>query len=194
MWYSKFLLLTTVCCFLSSPSLAQPSKDLIDQTLVDEVKQWLSAPVVEIALNAQNRRYSGISLQEIEALDQQWRREREARSQPLIAATLNNPLSTYLTQIQALSSGLFTEIFVVDSYGLNAGQSAITSDFWQGDEAKYQKTFEVGIGAVFIDEPEEHQATKTWRAQLNLTLVGSNGQPNGSATVEINLTELARRQ
>lgn len=180
--------------FFSLPAICQPTNELIDDALVSEAKNWLSAPVVEIALGAQNRRYTGLDQADIDRLDRQWRNEREAENQPLIAATLNNPLSTYLTQIQALSGGLYTEIFVVDSNGLNAGQSSVTSDFWQGDEAKFQKTYQVSANAIFIDEPEQHEGTRTWRAQLNFTLVDRSGNPQGAATVEINLTELERRR
>ncbi|TNE63900.1 MAG: hypothetical protein EP335_08735 [Alphaproteobacteria bacterium] len=172
---------------------AAPSKSLIDAKVIDEVKRWLNVPVMYIAVDAQNERYAGIGSSEINSLDAQWRKEREAQVQPLIASTLNNPLSTYLTQVQAASGGLFSEIFVMDAKGLNVGQSSITSDFWQGDEAKFQKTYDVGPDAIFIDDPEEHEGTHTWRAQLNLTLVDQSGRSIGAATVEINLTELARR-
>lgn len=178
--------------FFSIPTICQPTNELIDDAVVKDAKDWLSAPVVEIVLGAQNRRYTGLDQAEIDRLDRQWRNEREAGNQPLIAATLNNPLSTYLTQIQALSGGLYSEIFVVDSNGLNAGQSAVTSDFWQGDEAKFQKTYQVSADAVFVDDPEQHEGTRTWRAQLNFTLVDRSGNPAGAATVEINLTELER--
>ena len=72
------------------------------------------------------------------------------------------------------------------------GQSAITGDYWQGDEGKFQKTYPVGADAVFIDEAEFHDGTGTWRAQLNMT-IAKNGKAIGAITVEINLTELQRR-
>jgi len=194
MKYLKFLTCLLIAFGMAPNIYAQtPSNSLITDDVVAGVRSWLDAPVVEIATAAQNNRYQALSQGQIDALDRQWRSEREQNLQPLIASTLNNPLSTYLTQIQAMSGGLYTEIFVIDAKGLNVGQSAITSDFWQGDEAKFQKTYDVGSDAIFIDEPELHAATQTWRAQLNLTLVGSNGSSMGAATVEINLTELARR-
>tara|TARA_R110002072_G_scaffold78986_5_gene182569 strand:- start:359 stop:958 length:600 start_codon:yes stop_codon:yes gene_type:complete len=178
----------------ASSAHAKPDKILIDAAVIEQVKSWLSAPVVGITLDSQNQRYEEIGQADILKLDKQWRAERNDNQQPLIASTLNNPLSIYLTQIQAISGGLFTEIFVVNKKGLNAGQSSITSDYWQGDEAKFQKTYDVGPKAVFIDEPELHEATQTWRAQLNLTLVNAKGKSIGAATVEINLTELDRRR
>lgn len=180
---------------LGSPAAAQtPSSAIIDDQVLAQIREWLVVPVVSLTLEAQNERYIDLGSADIDRLDTQWRAEREAKEQPLIASTLNNPLSTYLTQVQAASAGLFTEIFVIDAKGLNAGQSSITSDFWQGDEAKFQKTYDVGPGAVFIDDPEFHDATGTWRAQANLTLMDTSGQSIGAATVEVNLTELARRR
>src|SRR3546814_14627886 len=87
-----------------------------------------------MTLEASNARYLGLDQAGIQALDQQWVAEREVEDQPLITAVLSSPLSSYLTRIQADSQGLFTAIFVMDRSGLNAGKSAITSDFWQGDE------------------------------------------------------------
>ena len=107
---------------------------------------------------------------------------------------LTSPLSSYLTRVQAASLGLFSEIFVMDSVGLNVGQSATTSDYWQGDEAKFQKTYPVGPDAVFIDEAEFNEETGTWRAQVNLTVTDPEGNSIGAATVELNLTELQRRK
>jgi merozoite surface antigen 2c len=171
-----------------------PTVSIIDSDAIAQIREWLKKPVVEISINAQNKRYASIPQEEIDALDKQWRAERKSEDQPLIAATLSSPLSNYLTQIQAGSGGLFTEIFVMDAKGLNVGQSSITSDFWQGDEGKFQKTFPNGADAVFVDEAELNEGTKTWRAQVNLTIANAENQPIGAVTVEYNLTELARRR
>lgn len=170
-----------------------PSIELLDDVAIQHIRDWLANPVVEMSILAHNRRYKGVDQEQIDALDKAWRSERESADQPLIAATLSSPLSTYLTQIQAAAGGIFTEIFVMDAYGLNVGQSSVTSDFWQGDEAKFQKTFDVGPTAIFIDEPEFHEKTKTWRTQVNLT-IAKDGEPIGAVTVEYNLSELARRR
>ncbi|RCK53744.1 hypothetical protein TH25_04350 [Thalassospira profundimaris] len=179
---------------LAKQPLPASPQDLIDNSVISEVRTWLANPVVEISVKGQNARNVTMSQAEIDAADKQWRAERESEDQPLIAAVLNNPLSGYLTQIQARSGGLYSEVFVTDMHGLNVGQSSITSDFWQGDEAKFQKTYPNGAGAVFIDEAEYIEAVDNWRAQLNMTVSDSAGKPMGAVTVEINLTELARRK
>lgn len=180
------------CLSLLSAGSASAEEWLIRQFVVDEIRSWSSSPVVLLALEASNERYASLDQAGIEALDQQWRAEREVEDQPLITAVLSSPLSSYLTRIQARSRGLYTEIFVMDAKGLNAGQSAITSDFWQGDEGKWQKTFQVGPDAIFIDEIEVNDDTGTENAQVNLSLA-QDGQVVGAITVEINVTELRRR-
>lgn len=178
-----------------SPETRPLGTDLISETVIDDIRDWLMVPLVDTAISAQNIRYGNLGQAKIDELDKQWRAQREVDDQPLIAATLGNPLSTYLTQIQAKSLGLFTEIFVMDRNGLNVGQSSVTSDFWQGDEAKYKKTFPVAPGHVFVDEPEYDEDRGIWRAQVNMALTGREAAGNvGVATIEINLTELARRR
>lgn len=181
---------------MATSALAQPpapdAARLVDAAFIAKIREWLANPIVALSVKAQNDRNTGIGQSAIDALDKQWRAEREGADKPLIGATLSAPLSTYLLRVQAESLGLYTEIFVMDRNGLNVGQSAATSDYWQGDEAKFQKTFGVGVDAVFLDEPEWDDENKIWRAQLNLTLSDAKGS-FGAATIELNLTELQRR-
>ncbi|MDX9863046.1 MAG: hypothetical protein RBS99_19225 [Rhodospirillales bacterium] len=173
---------------------AKAATNLIDDAMLKQIRGWLDSPVVRISVEAQNKRHGDLTQVRIDELDKQWVAERKSKEQPLIAATLSSPLSNYLTQIQAASGGLYTEIFVMDSKGLNVGQSAISSDYWQGDEAKFKKTYPVGPDAVFVDEAELEDETKTWRTQVNLTVTDAGGKAIGAITVEVNLTELDRRR
>ncbi|GGK25872.1 hypothetical protein [Salinarimonas ramus] len=189
-----FLAATAAIAPASAQGVPPRAEALIDDAVVAEVRSWLSTEIVRLSVTNQNERYADLDANGISALDAQWVAEREAADKPLIAATLSSPLSVYLTRIQARSLGLYAELFVTDAHGLNVGQSSITSDFWQGDEAKFQETFPKGPDAVFIDEPEWDDEMRVWRAQLNLTIADESGRtPIGAATVEINLTELMRR-
>ncbi|MDQ7250266.1 hypothetical protein [Dongia sedimenti] len=178
----------------SKPTPPDAAK-LITPKVVAEVKKLLAQPVTVISIGASNDAHGNIDQAGIDKLDGEWKSESKVDKQPLIAEMLSSPLSNYLLYLQAQSAGLYTEMFVMDNKGLNVGQSSVTSDYWQGDEAKYQKTFQVGPDAVFIDEAEFNDDSKTWRAQLNFTLVDpQSGKPIGAATIEMNLTELERRQ
>ena len=177
-------------------SAEQPLKVSVDRLItsefIEEVRTWATAPVIISALKGRVASAGKLSESDIKALDDQWRAERETDDQPLITSVLSGPVSSYLTQIQARSIGLYSEIFVMDQNGLNVGQSAITSDYWQGDEGKFQKTYGVANDAVFVDEAEYNGDTYSWRAQLNMT-ISDGGEKLGAITVEINLTEVERR-
>jgi len=191
-------LLAFAAALVPEGGLAQPAAPdpagLITPALLDDLRALLKRDIVQVTVKAQNARLAAIDADAITALDKQWVAERKAPDKPLISATLSNPLSTYLLRMQARSLGLYSEVFIMDAKGLNVGQSSITSDYWQGDEAKWQKTFAVGADAVFVDEPEWHAETKTWRVQVNMAVPDASGDaPIGAATFEINLTELQRR-
>lgn len=191
----SLLAVVGIVCFAGSQaSRAEPQKSLVTPAVLKEIQELLMGDIVMLSVKNQNVKYKDLSQERIDALDQQWRAETKQEDQPLISATLSNPLSSYLTRVQAHSVGLYSEIFVMDKNGLNVGQSNISSDYWQGDEDKFQKTFSVGANAVFIDEPEIKDEIGAWCVQVNMSLADqASGNVIGAATVEVNLTELERR-
>ena len=198
---NKILKALCVSAFLMlSPSLATaqnlpPSKALIDSNVIDSLKEFVNTEIVTVSIKNQNTKYGEIKQDRIDNLDQQWRSEYESDIQPMISAVLSNPLSSYLTRVQAHSIGLYTEIFVMDAHGLNVGQSNISSDFWQGDEDKFQKTFPIGSDSIFIDEPEYNAEQGTWTTQVNMSIADPDTNTSiGAITIEVNLTELERRK
>ncbi|WP_374374340.1 hypothetical protein [Dongia sp.] len=174
---------------------AQPiPPSIISPEVIAEMRERIVQPVTILSIQAANTAHVNVDQATIDQMDASWKSEAESDDQPLIAEILSSPLSNYLLYIQAGSAGLYTEIFVMDKFGLNVGQSSVTSDYWQGDEDKFQKTFAVGPDAVFIDEAEFHDETKTWRTQVNLTVVDpATNESIGAVTIEFNLTELQRR-
>ena len=145
----------------------------IETVFNEQVKGWLSDPAVVDAIKAQNATTGSYDDAKIEELDQTWRAEAKAGGGDMINATLGNALSTFLKGKKDASGGMFSEIFVMDAKGLNVGQSDVTSDYMQGDEGKFQKTFGVGPDAMFIDEVEFDDSSQTFQSQVSHTIVNS---------------------
>jgi hypothetical protein len=155
------------------------------------VKQWISDNTVIQAVKAQNAKHAGLSQSDIDNMDKDWRSQTDASSKPMIDAVLGNALSQFLQQQQGAAGGVVTEIFVMDNRGLNVGQSEVTSDFWQGDEAKWQKTYQAGADALFIDEVEMDESTQAFQSQLSMSIVDpASGEVIGAITVGINIDAL----
>ena len=149
---------------------------------------WLTNPELIKEIEAQNARNANLTQDDIDGLDKQWRAERKVADKPLIADLLNRPASKWLREKQAETARFVTEVFAMDDKGLNVAQSDETSDYWQGDEAKWKKTFLVGPDAVFIDEVEFDESTQTYQAQVSVSIADpDSGNVIGAITVGVNV-------
>ena len=163
----------------------------IKEYVTANVLPWLSDPVVVNAIKAQNEKNASLGQADIDKLDKQWRAEVDAGSKPMIDGVMGNELSKFLAQKKEASGGLITEAFVMDDKGLNVGQSDVTSDYWQGDEAKFSETFPKGPGAVHVGEIERDESTMTYQVQISRTLTDpDSGEPIGAATFGVDAEAL----
>ena len=164
-----------------------PMRDFASGT----VAGWINNTVVVEAVKAQNGKHANLSQDEIDKLDKQWRAETNTSDRPLIDAVLAKELSKFLIEAKDGTQGLVTEVFVMDNKGLNVGQSDVTSDYWQGDEAKWKKTYLVGPDGMFIDEVEQDESTQTFQSQLSMSIVDpATGEVIGAITVGVNVDAL----
>ena len=140
-------------------------------------------PAIITAIKAQNAAHAGLDTATIKKLDDQWKAEVSAANKPLINKVLNNETSAALKKIQQASSGKYIEIFVVDNKGLNVGQTGLTSDYWQGDEAKFTKVFPTI--STHSETPEFDESAQAFVGEVDGTIVDA-GVAIGTYTVKIN--------
>lgn len=157
----------------------------------DELANWLTDPALIDAINAQNAAHAGLTEEAVIALDQQWRAEAGDGGGPLITQLLSAPVSNWLLNQQDATAGFVTEVFVMDNKGLNVAQSVETSDYWQGDEAKWQETYAVGPAALHISEVEFDDSTGFYQSQASLPISDpATGAVIGAITFGINVQSL----
>lgn len=179
----KKLSLTTALLLLTSvPALAAPPQAMVDYVM-QNAPAWLSDPVVVNAIKAQNTEHDGITEGAILDLDTQWRDEVSSGSFDLVSRVLEKPVSEYLSGVVTTSQGLIREVFVMDAHGLNVGQSGATSDYWQGDEDKFQKTYPLGASAIHISDVEFDESAQTYISQVSLPVIEpATGEVIGAVT------------
>jgi hypothetical protein len=166
-----------------------------EKALKDLVESQLRAiaenPVVIDAVVQQNTANATIDQASIDQLDKEWRSEVDGQDKKLITQVLSNQLSGYLKQVSDQAGGLYTEIIVMDGKGLNVGQSNVTSDYWQGDEDKWMKTYPVGAEAVFVDEVEMDESTQQLQSQVSFPIIDpTTYRVIGAITFGVNLDML----
>ena len=152
------------------------------------IQEWVRSPIVIKAIRNQNARHADLSQADIVAMDKKWRAETSSANRPMIDRVLSNELSRFLAQVSKEQHGIVTEVFIMDNRGLNVGQSAVTSDYWQGDETKWQKTFLVGPDAMIVDDLELDESTQTFQTQLSMSITDqATGKVIGAITVGIDV-------
>ncbi|HVO04743.1 MAG TPA: hypothetical protein VMT54_21290 [Candidatus Cybelea sp.] len=159
-----------------------------------DIKKWVADPDIVAAINAANTERAGYDQAKIDALDKQWKAEVGGASHPLVDQIAANPSSAKLKAICEGKGGLVTEAFLMDAKGMNVGMCDPTSDFWQGDEAKWQKTFQAGPDAIFVDKVEQDESTQKFEVQTSMTIVDpASGKPIGAITVGLDADMLTQQ-
>ena len=104
---------------------------------------------------------------------------------------MSRPLSGVLKQAQAHTAGMITEVFVMDDKGLNVGQSAVTSDLWQGDEAKWQEVFPADGLDMHVSDVEFDASTGFYQVQVSMPVSDPISQTHiGAITFGVNVQPL----
>lgn len=157
----------------------------------NQIKSIVSDATVVAAIKAQNGKHGALSQGDIDGMDQKWRAEVKNGGGDMINTVLANALSNYLKSQKDAAGGQFTEIFVMDNKGLNVGQSDVTSDYWQGDEAKWQKTYQAGADSLHISEVELDESTQTYQSQVSVPIIDpADGSVIGAATFGVDVSSL----
>lgn len=176
---------------LALPASANEYAAQIQRFVDENLKGWVAEASIIDAIHEQNTAHAQLDDAAIDALDQSWRSEADTGSGPMIDAILGRAISEQLKMNKAQQGDLVTEIFVMDNRGLNVGQSDVTSDYWQGDEAKWQKTFAVGPDVVFMDEIEFDDSTEQFQTQVSMSITDpADGSVIGAVTVGLNVEGL----
>ena len=168
---------------LTTPVVAQDYEAAMRAFVAENVMTWINSPVLTGAIEAQNTETADLSASDIDALDKAWRAEVGTGSTPTITPVLSNAASDFLREQVDAAGGLITEAFVMDARGLNVAASDVTSDYWQGDEAKFTETFGKGAGAVHVGEVEFDESSQTYQGQISVVVSGPGGEPIGAITV-----------
>ncbi len=90
-------------------------------------------------------------------LDSQWQALAPYAPSQLANQLLTRPVSRQLAKWQAGTNGLVSETFLMDDLGAITALSQLTSDYWQGDEAKFraltdQPTDRLVVSPIYFDD------------------------------------------
>ena len=154
--------------------------------LVPTLKTWGSNPVLVNAVKAQNAK--GMSLDTIKATDTKWIKTTGVDA--FMNSLMTNAAAAELKKLEA-SKPYFLELFLMDNQGANVAMTDKTSDYWQGDEAKFTKSYKDGAGGIDIGKVKFDKSTQAYLVQVSVPVMDA-GKAIGALTIGINLDELGK--
>lgn len=185
----KSALATAVIIAITTAAGAGEYDARLSAIMRDQIVDIAKDPIVIATLRRQNVDTAAYDAGRIEQLDTIWRQQ-VVQGGEMIDGYLARPASQRLRDVKQAAQGLYSELFVSDAQGLNAALSDTTSDYWQGDEAKWQVPHDTNaphFGEVAFDD-----SSQSYQSQVSVPVYDPNSQQFlGVLTVGVNLEILA---
>jgi hypothetical protein len=164
-------------------SASETQKLLSDEAA--RLQAWGSDPAIVAAVKAQNAKRATPA--QVKSLDEQWA---AGKAETLVKQVTTGTCAEHLRKLVAGKAG-YGETFVMDNQGALVCATAKTTDYWQGDEAKWQRAYSNGKGEVFIDRPKFDDSSSQRLAQISVPVL-DNGTAIGAVTVGISVDQLQK--
>lgn len=178
----KFIAVSTILLFASF-CFAEEAPESVKK-LVPDLKAWGENPVIVNAVKAQNAK--GMTLEQIKARDAEWMKTSGFDDE--MKAMMESPAAKEMASMES-SKPYFFEIFLMDNQGANVAMTNKTSDYWQGDEAKFTESYSGGTGSVHIGEVKFDESAQAYLVQISVPVM-EDGSAIGAMTIGINIDEL----
>lgn len=126
--------------------------------------------------------------------DSKWQALAPKITTPLASHILDLPGSKALLAWQRAHNGLITEAMLMNDMGTLAAMSQLTSDFWQGDEPKFQAVMNAPLESstgnpVFYISPIRYDSsTARFQITVSIPLISANGgAPDGAMSFGLDI-------
>ena len=159
-----------------------------NQQKLSELADKLAKTGHDAALIAavQSQNSQKLTMQVINERDKKW--QATSGMDDFMKGLMSNAGAKRLSQIEK-EHRVIVESFLMDNKGANVAMTNKTSDYWQGDEAKFIKSFNGGKGAVFIDKAKFDKSAQAYVVQISVPVI-SNGSAIGAITYGVNVDDL----
>lgn len=188
----KTTFLTVAVLFFVTTNLVWAENDALLKVVKDKARKILIAlvqdPIVVGAVRSANRTREIITDQNVVLLEKEW--QRESGKNDLVSEVLENSCSDHLKKIITDNidekKSVYSEILVMDKYGGLVASTDKTSDYWQGDEDKFIKSFGYGEKTLFIGDPRFDESTQTYSIQVSMPIIDA-GTKNSIGVLMVGL-------
>lgn len=108
-----------------------------------------------------------LTREELADLDARW--PHMDLSEAPISSILNNPISTRLSHVQHEDNRV-VEVLLTDRFGQLIAATGRTTDYYQGDEDWWRRSFNAGAGQMYIPPVSYDESSHTWSVDICLPI------------------------
>lgn len=162
----------------------EPAPAKVKVLAESKLKAFGSDTVIVAAVKGANAEHRTID--QIKARDAEW--QKTAGVVDYMQALMDNTCGKHLHKLQA-DLPYLAEVFVMDNQGANVAMSDKTSDYWQGDEPKWQESYKGGAGAVHISDVKFDDSAQTYTVQISVPVV-DGGKAIGAITFGVDVDKV----
>ncbi len=172
--------------FFLLPAMAIAEVDISENKLKVKILTARHIGLNPMIINSVNRQNSEkTSLTKIKNIDAKWKSSKGLSAFKL--SLQNNEAGLYLKSIVDKNPDI-SEAFLTDMQGANVASYPATSDYWQGDEKKWQASFNDGQGKVFIGPLKIDDSTKVAAVQISAPVIDYRNERKTIGVIVIGVT------
>lgn len=158
-------------CITNDFELSPIEKERIQYIITPLLKKLSLNKNIISATIKQNQLNSNKSDSELKVINRQWIEEFAKGNIAFSKTIVNQEASKILKQYQTENEELLSEIMVMDNRGYNVAVTDMTSDYWQGDEDKFKKTFNKSPQTIFIEKIEYDASSKHFQVNVSSKII-----------------------
>jgi len=180
----RFVVLPSLCLASAVALAAEKAPPAVYRLAESTLAPIGTDATIVDAVRKQNAK--GLSLADIKDMDKKW------IATPGVAkfmkALMTSACGKRVTAIQKEHKFL-SEIFVMDNQGANVCLTNKTSDYWQGDEAKFTEAYKGGAGAIYVSKVKFDESSQEYLVHVSVP-VSDGEHVIGAITFGVNIDKL----
>jgi len=162
-------LIVIACTFLFAATSVAFAGEKAPRKVIDLANTQLAAygvdPVIVKAVKEENAK--GKTLGQIKALDAKWLAT--PGIDDFMKSLMDSECGRHLKDLQKAHSFL-VEIFATDNQGATVALTNKTTDYWQGDEAKFTECYKGGQGVVHISDITFDDSSQMYTVEVSIPI------------------------
>ena len=166
-------------------------QEIVDLAKAELVK-WGEDPIIIKAVKEDNAKKR--TLDQIKEIDKKWMATPGVDA--FMKSLLENECAKKLLELMK-DKPYIDETFVMNNLGGNVAMTNKTSDYWQGDEDKFKKSFNEGKGGIHISDVAFDDSSQSYVVQISVPVKETDKAAKketiiGAITIAVNVDKFKK--